>query len=303
MKNHSLALAAIALGAIGATQTARASEPDFAAEIPFHDCLKMICMDVALGGSKPLTMLLDTGNVNSHLMTDAATKLGWKLEPIVQDDKPLDGIFRGGEHEVGLGQSKSSAKFIVIDRSKWGENPPPVDGSLAYTFFKDRVLQIDYPHHVLRMSAVLTAPTAQTQAPGTLQLITFGKSGPPILVGGPFMVNGKALNAQIDTCYTGTLVAYDAALEKLGLHKSGKPELFPFTDGGVNMLSAPVQSLGFATTDLLKGSAHMYFVGEGKNAVHQPDNLFEATVGNALFAHSVVTMDFHAMTLDVAPAT
>jgi hypothetical protein len=30
--------------------------------------------------------------------------------------------------------------------------------------------------------------------------------------------------------------------------------------------------------------------------------LFEATVGNALFAHSIVTLDFHSMTIDVKPA-
>jgi len=30
--------------------------------------------------------------------------------------------------------------------------------------------------------------------------------------------------------------------------------------------------------------------------------MFEATVGNALFAHCVVTLDFHAMTLDVRTA-
>jgi len=44
------------------------------------------------------------------------------------------------------------------------------------------------------------------------------------------------------------------------------------------------------------------FVGEGPNPVHQPDGLFEATAGNALFAHSVVTLDFHAMTIDVRTA-
>jgi hypothetical protein len=35
--------------------------------------------------------------------------------------------------------------------------------------------------------------------------------------------------------------------------------------------------------------------------VHQPDGLFEATVGNALFAHSVVTLDFHSMKVYIDP--
>src|SRR6201999_4008778 len=36
-------------------------------EIPFHDCPGMICVDLAVDGSKPRTLLFDTGNVNSSL--------------------------------------------------------------------------------------------------------------------------------------------------------------------------------------------------------------------------------------------
>ena len=67
------------------------------------------------------------------------------------------------------------------------------------------------------------------------------------------------------------------------------------------MLAASAHSMGFGKQIIAK-SPTMYFVGDGKNPVHQPDGLFDGTVGNALFAHSVVTLDFHAMTLDVAPA-
>jgi hypothetical protein len=34
--------------------------------------------------------------------------------------------------------------------------------------------------------------------------------------------------------------------------------------------------------------------------VHQPDGLFEATVGNELFVNSVLTLDLHHMTFDVS---
>jgi hypothetical protein len=69
------------------------------------------------------------------------------------------------------------------------------------------------------------------------------------------------------------------------------------------MLATPGTRLSFNQQDLSGGSTKIYFVGAGKNPVHQPDGLFEATVGNALFAHSVVTLDFHAMSLDVQPAS
>jgi len=110
----------------------------------------------------------------------------------------------------------------------------------------------------------------------------------------------KSLHAQIDTCYSGSLLIYDAAVESLGLAKEGTPEFFRYTDGGVNMLASSTPNIGFGTHVIAK-NPKLYFVGEGKNPVHQPDGLFEGTVGNALFAHSVVTLDFHAMTMDVQP--
>ena len=270
-------------------------------EIPFHDCQGLICMDIALDGAKPRSLVLDTGDVSSVLMLDAAQSLQWKLEPIVQDGKTLENIQRGGEHNVAFGQMTLPGKFLVFDRKAFGDHPLPSDGSLAYTFFKDRRLQIDYVRHVLRLSDSPTDASA-ANLPGKLELITFGKRGPPIVVGSPFTVNGKPVHAQIDTCYTGTLLVYDAALDGLGLKKQGKPEFFPNTDGGVNMLAGNAQTLGFDQRDL--GGAHptLYFVGSGDNPVHQPDALFEATVGNALFKRSVVTLDFHSMTMDVISA-
>jgi hypothetical protein len=256
----------------------------------------MICVDLSVDGSKPRTMLFDTGNVNSSLMADAAQALGWKSEPIVQDGKPIPGVQRGGEHSVDFGGTKLTGKFLVFDRSILGDDPPPADGSIAYTFFKDRRVRIDYARHTIVLS------DAGAPLPGKLELITFGTQGPPIVVGSPFTVNGKPVHAQIDTCYTGSLLVYDDAVGKLGLSKSGTPKYFPDTDGGVNMLAATATSLGFEYTVLDGKKPTLYFVGEGKNPVHQPDGLFEATVGNALFAHSVVTLDFHSMTLDVKPA-
>lgn len=261
----------------------------------------MICMEISLDGSTPRTLLLDTGNVNSTLMADTAKALGWKTDPVMKDGNAVPGYSRSGLHTVGLGKGVAESKFLVLDRSIFGDAPLPADGSLAYTLFKDRVLQIDYPHHTVRVSDVIATPPKASTDAGTLQLITFGKQGPPIVVGAPFTVNGESVHAQIDTCFTGTLLVYDTALGKLGLNKHGKPEYFPDTDGGVNMLAAPAQKLGFGKLTLIDNRPNMYFVGDGKNPVHQPDDLFEATVGNALFAHSVVTLDFHAMTLDVQP--
>jgi hypothetical protein len=76
---------------------------------------------------------------------------------------------------------------------------------------------------------------------------------------------------------------------------------FPYTDGGVNMNEATAGSVAFGSYVLARRPARVYFSAAGRNPVHQPDGLFEATVGNALFAHSVVTLDFHSMKVYVQP--
>jgi hypothetical protein len=288
---------------LAATHGACAADARFAADIPFRSCDGLICMDVSLDGAAPRTLMLDTGNAHSTLLTDAARDLSWTLQPAQRNGTTVPGIYLGGEHRVALGSVQASTTFYAFDRNLLGEYKPPVDGSITYDFFKDRVLEIDYPHHRLRISNVIATPLPdKAPAAGTLRLITFGERGPPVVVGAPFTVNGKTVHAQIDTVFTGTMLIYDSALATLGLQKQGTPELFRYTDGGVNLLASHADRMGFGQRVLLGGSPALYFVGEGKNPVHQPDGLFEATVGNALFANSVVTLDFHAMTLDVRPA-
>lgn len=273
----------------------------FSTDVTLQDCDGLICIDVSLDGAKPRRMMFDSGNVSQVIVAESAKSAGWTLDPVQKDGQTVPGIYLAGEHRVAFGKVDAKATFFAFDRARLGEYAPPADGALTYTFFKDRVVQIDYPHHRLRVSDVVTTPVPdRVDGVGSLKLITFGEHGPPVLVGSPFTLNGKSLRAQIDTCYTGTMLIYDTAIANLGLAKQGKPELFRYTDGGVWMLAASAQSIGFSTQIIAK-SPTLYFVGDGKNPVHQPDGLFEGTVGNALFAHSVVTMDFHAMTLDVQP--
>jgi hypothetical protein len=290
------------LAALAELPIASAATAPFAADLAFRNCDGLICIDAGLDGAQR-TLMLDTGNAHSTLIADVAKELNWTLDPVQRNGSPVPGIWLGGEHRVTLAGVQAPTTFYVFDRALLGEYKPPVDGSLTYDFFKDRVLEIDYPHRRVRISNVITTPPAEkSPASGSLKLIPFGEHGPPVVVASPFTVNGKTVHAQIDTVFTGTMLIYDNALDMLGLHKEGTPELIRYTDGGVNMLAAHANSIGFGKRALLGGSPTLYFVGAGKNPVHQPDGMFEATVGNALFANSVVTLDFHAMTIDVRSA-
>ncbi|GAP66786.1 hypothetical protein MBSD_n2101 [Mizugakiibacter sediminis] len=298
---HALMRGAALLALTSAFAGGSHAAPVFVATLPFRDCNGLICFEARLDGAAPRTLILDTGNVRSWVLTDAARALGWQLATAhTADGKTVAGIYKAGAHRAALGAMAGDADFLAIDRAQFGALGIPCDGALTYTFFHDRVLQIDYPRHLLRISAVIDGP-ADAHARGTLQLITFGKHGPPILVGAPFTVDGHAVRAQIDTAYTGTLLVYDAAIAPLGLQAlaaGAVPRHFPYTDGGVDMRAAHARSTGFAGVALDAEDATVYFPTPG---VHQPDGLFEATVGNALFRHAVVTLDLHAMTLDVRP--
>jgi hypothetical protein len=286
---------------IATTACAKELGARFSTDVPFFDCDGLICIDVALDRAKPRRMLLDTGNINHVFVAESAREAGWALEPLQKDGAAVPGIYRAGEHWVGIGKVEATAAFFAFDRAQLGQYPPPGDGAITYPFFKDRVVQIDYPAHRLRISDIVTTPLAdRDESQGVLKLITFGEHGPPVLVASPFTLGGKNVRAQIDTCYTGGLLIYDAALDQLGLARQGKSEFFRYTDGGVNMLASRTSAIGFGRHEIAK-DATVYVVGEGAVPVHQPDGLFEGTVGNALFAHSVVTMDFHAMTMDVKP--
>ena len=296
-----LALAALVALLPAAPAFAAGGAPRFTV-VPFHDCAGLICFQARVDGGPMRTLVLDTGDIASIMLTDAAKAMDWRPRPVLRDGKPLPDFQDGGRHLLELGEAKLAVHFAVAGPASFGPARLPADGTLAYTAFKDRMLQIDYPNHLLRISAPETSTTPAGHAPGTLQLITFGHRGPPIVVGAPFTIDGHPVHAQIDTMYTGTMLVYDAALAGLSLRKQGRPRRFEFTDGGVEMLASTAGSLGFASRRLLGAYPTIYFAGHGKHPVHQPDGLFEATVGNPLFAHSVVTMDFHAMTLDVRPA-
>lgn len=74
------------------------------------------------------------------------------------------------------------------------------------------------------------------------------------------------------------------------------PAQFPFTDGGVRMKFVPAQNEGFRELSLAASHPVVYFPTPG---VHEPDGLFDATVGVELFRNSVLTLDFHNLTVSV----
>jgi hypothetical protein len=262
------------------------------------DCAGLPCVDVTLESGKHLKMLIDTGDVNSVLDPQVAKALGLEVLPVKDaDGKDLPGYGKAVLHGLKVGDAElGDLKVLVMDLAGFmaKDQMPKSDGLLAYTAFKGRMLEMDYPGRKVRFSDVLTGDVPCPAQCGELTTPTFGKRGPPILVATGFAVNGKAITAQIDSMFSGTMLIYPTSVEKLGLSaeaKSTKKERIKYTDGGVDMMTSVAAAEAFEGRVLAK-DATVYFAGP---EVHLPDGMFDGTVGHALLEHSVVVMDFRGM--------
>jgi len=262
------------------------------------DCAGLPCVDVTLAGGKHLKMLIDTGDVSSVLDTKVAKDLGLEVFPVKDaDGKEIPGYEKAVLHGLQVGDAGlGDVKVLVMDLAGFmaKDQMPKSDGSLAYTAFKSRVLEMDYVARKVRFSEVLTGDVTCPGQCGELTTPTFGKSGPPILVATGFAVNGKAITAQIDSLFSGTMLIYPTSVEKLGLSaeaKSTTKERIKYTDGGVDMMTSVAAAEAFEGRVLAK-DATVYFAGP---EVHLPDGMFDGTVGHALLEHSVVVMDLKGM--------
>jgi len=281
------------------TLTCVAQTIKWTTDVPLVDCDGTPCVDAELSDGSIVRLGVDTGNAVSILDTRIATALGLKPSAPPRPGAP-PGMYRSVISSVRLGGSSyQNLAIVVMDLSDMiGQNQMPhVSGTLAYTAFKDRALQFDFAAHRLRVSDVLETPAPCADPCDRITLIKFGEHGPPIVVAQGFAINGHAVAAQIDTMFTGSMLIYSSAIEKTGLEmqaKASRVRTFAFTDGGVEMKQAPADSEMFH--GLRFGQGTVYFPTPG---VHEPDGLFEATVGLELLRGSVLTLDFHGMKLSL----
>jgi hypothetical protein len=275
---------------------AGAQEPKLAST-PMLECSGLPCAEVTLSGGRRLKLLVDTGNSTSMLDKAIAEKLGLALKPAIgPDGKAYPGYSIATAENVQIGSiSLGDIKFLIVDlQSDIKKGTFPVaDGTVAYTAFKDRMLQLNYKERLVGVSEPMTADVRCPGFCGTVSHPTFGKQGPPIVVTTGFSVNGKPVTMQIDTLYTGTMLIYPTSVEKLGLSAqpdAAKKRSFPFTDDGVDMIEGVAATEGFGAA-VLKHEAALYFATP---KVHLPDGMFDGTVGHEFFTGHVLTFDFRA---------
>lgn len=281
-------------------------------EIPLLDCSGLPCVDLSTASGQTVRLLIDTGEVNSYLDIKAAQALGVDLQPLKGGgDSTVAEVQQTVVPGAKLGELVlGDFPFMVLDTTPQAVTPGeklerlPGDGALAYSAFQNRLVEIDYAHHMLRISTPESSATACPHVCSDLVIRHFGNYGPVTLTTTGFTINGQPVDVQIDTLFTGTMLVYPASVEKLGLKKEAKAkhkEFFPFTQGGLKLARFDGASEMFRNIPLF-ADAPVYFMTSDD---HPPAVQFDATVGSGLLSHAVATFDFKGMHfwIDAAGAT
>ena len=231
MRARKIGAMAIFLLSTFGRDTAGSREPEMPlAEVPFKLHRNAVILEATVNGSEPLRLLLDTGWGPLALVSSAAERL--KLEPEKTDgDYPLVQV----ESLAIGGAVRRNAKFEVFPAQELEPLIGPHDGVLSTAFFKDLVLQIDYPAGIVRFyskSPIPTTPPAEPRTRSSVPMVILQRVG-ALPFTDAVLVDGKPVRALFDTGGAGSFMVMKQLVDRAEL------EVLP-DDGGkvaIGMLS------------------------------------------------------------------
>jgi predicted aspartyl protease len=261
-------------------------------EVPFDFYKNEIILQVKVNGKGPFNMMLDTGTDPFAVDLTTAKDIGLKLHPL---GKPGT----GGGTDVNLtyytelplvevaGFTVKDVETLAIDLSKISERlGKPLHGVLGYSVLNGRIVQIDYPNHVVRFySQPLFSKVANTPKRSVLSF----RYADNVLLEDVF-VNGKKVVGNLDTGSNGAFNLTPAAVGYLGLEEEFN-EAPVSTDVGYNGVSQNRQgkvnnvTVGGISID----APAVVFFGKGTGRDKKPWGL---NIGNAFLKDFVLTVDY-----------
>lgn len=261
------------------------------ANVPFRYVHHEIVVSVAVNGRAPCDMLLDTDTSPSVVATSELARLGLSTHG-------------ASGYGSGVGSERHRVFAVTVPALRFGAltvrrldalttDLRPIDaalhtrlcGVLGYSFFRDRVVQVDYPHRIARVldDAVLQPFTA----PFTLT------SGDEIVVRDAH-ASGRRVAATIDTgdgAFGNVTAQGIRSLGAEGAARKGKRGRVSGYNGSEAVTSGmlPAVRLG-------KRAFPSFPV------VYDPGNRapYDLNLGNRLFERYVVTFDYQRWLLTIA---
>jgi len=186
-----------------AAAVAQAAPP--LAEVPFTLHQNAVIVEAVVNGRDTVRLLLDTGWGPLALVESAARRLGLTAEPA-----GADRIARAGSLGIG-GAATSNVTFELFPDESLQPLIGPHDGVLSTAFFRDLVLQVDYPHGVVRFFA----RSPLSGEPAIPMIFVPGAGALPF--SDSVFVDGRPVRALFDTGGSGGFMVMPRLVERAGL--------------------------------------------------------------------------------------
>ena len=266
-------------------------------ELSFDFSQGVIILDVDYGGTRPAKVALDTGDADSLLDLEAARVIGLPLD--MKELKSAGSgegavtFYKTDPPRARLGAAEFPGKGLIvmpISKNLLADAGIRCEGTLGYEFFKDRVVQIDYPGRKLRLYAAAPKGDSRGAAEGAdlpIQWRQYHSRSPQLITTDQLHIGDHAIPAQIDTCFAHGLILFTTKLPWL--------ETRPTSDvGAVHYEEATLQPATVLAPIALgnlrfKTNPVAYLA---RSDAHVPETDIAAVIGNRFFEAGVLTLDF-----------
>ena len=282
--------------------TAPPAAPDMV-EISFDFSQGVILLDVDYGGTRPVKVVLDTGDADSLLDLDAARAIGLPLEvsqmKSFQSGDNAVTFFKTDPPRARLGAAEFSGAGLIVmpstAKNLLDDSGIRCEGTLGYECFKGRVVQIDYPERKLRLFNAAPKGDPHAAAEGAdlpIQWRQYDSSSPPLITTDQLRIGDHAIPAQIDTCFAHTLILFTTKLPWLETLPTSALEAVHYEEATLQPATVPAPialgNLSFKTNP----AAYL-----ARADAHVPETDIAAVIGNRFFQGGVLTLDFRAARL------
>ena len=281
--------------ALGAFAQVRGQQP--VVEVPFEFLRNEIIVQVKVNGKGPFNMMLDTGTDPSAVDLATAKDLGLKLSsaggPVSGGgtDRNLAYETRFPLVEVGALTAKN-VRALAIDLSKVGERlGKPLHGVLGHSLLNGRIVQFDYPNHVVRFYSQSPLPKAAREANTSKRTMLSFRYDDNVLIDDVY-VNGKKMVGNLDTGSSGSFNLTPAAISYLGLEEEVSRARVSTSVGYNNVSENREGKVSNVTIGGISVDApSVIFFGKGTGRDKEP---WGVNIGNVFLKDFLVTIDYRS---------
>lgn len=260
------------------------------AEIRFTLYQNAVIIPAVVNGRDTVHLLLDTGWGPLALVAAAAHRLRLPLH-----GPGPGGLGQARLHSLSIGQVVQSAPFVqVFPTDALAPLIGPHDGVLSTAFFRDLVVQIDYPAGIVRFfrrSPITSPPAANAQRASVPMVFSPGAGALPFT--DSVFVNGRPVRGLFDTGGAGAFVAMPQLVERASLRPL--PDSGPIGIGLLHGATVVRQAVHF--TRVRRVALGPFTVDSPRVMIAPPqmagdDWGHDLVIGYGFLRHYIVTFDY-----------